>query len=546
MRLLHVNWSQITDETLEDYRKIRNTIRNSVSNSKAESSLAYLYHFATRFNKNSNPQLSNIQQAIDRNSLSKAQEVWSKMSANWSAKHRCHVRVSICRAMTLLNPQIACIINPNMERSKGHSRHQWVCERSAVSRVAKLEDVLPLRIRQAPDRVEYRLLSHIGRHLIPKMSSVSVSHCRQMLGFIYHLLFDKEPLLRIEMLQQGTRECLAHLAKLSATDWMDRLESMFDQNSRKISLAYFRLQVRYVSMLYSNLGPTRRARFPLPCRHRSTSHCSVDDYISSASSSMRSGDDAAYQEREELQTRMQCLRQKMCTAWEADAESSVTAFSSDQVKLLIAASISAIERVVVITFLITGLRIGGISRLSFGQIIDGPVVPNRIPMKLFTTEKNGKKRTVYVNDALRILISRYINQQKHYKSYFLFPGDRDGHVSTKTIYRVCASIFDRCGIHASGFRAHPHAFRHTVVQMLYLGGGLSFETISKWIGHSSQAITSGIYGKISADTLNDAIYGVLSGDPKKDDAVKEQWRSVFKLIQKPYPFEDSEISSLRA
>ena len=65
-----------------------------------------------------------------------------------------------------------------------------------------------------------------------------------------------------------------------------------------------------------------------------------------------------------------------------------------------------------------------------------------------------------------------------------------------------------------------HTFRHTVVQMLFLTGS-SFETIAKWIGHSSPQVTSAIYGRLSHRDAEASLGNVPFLAPRNPDVVSE-------------------------
>lgn len=164
------------------------------------------------------------------------------------------------------------------------------------------------------------------------------------------------------------------------------------------------------------------------------------------------------------------------------------------------------EQLIVMLFLTTGLRIGGVARLQ----LSGPP-PQRtadVPIELITTEKNNKARTIRPTACCRVLLARWYTHGRRTipsndgSSRYVFPSasnaldpkGRDHSVGTRHIWEVCRGLFQRAGLR--GPHVHPHSFRHTVIHMLFMTGS-TFENIAKWIGHSTPQVTSAVYGRLS-------------------------------------------------
>lgn len=141
--------------------------------------------------------------------------------------------------------------------------------------------------------------------------------------------------------------------------------------------------------------------------------------------------------------------------------------------------------------------------------------------------------------GVRILVARYYHEKLRPKhpTLYLFPSDRNASepVSARFIWSKCRVVFERCGL--SGDHVHPHTFRHTVVQILYMRGR-SFEQIAKWIGHSNPSITSGVYGRLSSNDTDRMIADDGGGAQEK-----EEWQRVYNTCKLPvqYHFESWEL-----
>lgn len=127
-------------------------------------------------------------------------------------------------------------------------------------------------------------------------------------------------------------------------------------------------------------------------------------------------------------------------------------------------------------FLTTGLRIGGLVRLQWPQNSAPPstscIRGSDIPMELSTVEKNNRIRRVRLSDTCRILAARWFNpgggRAHSARSCYLFPhrNDPGRAMGTRRVWGMCRTLFERAHLH--GPHVHPHTFRHTVIQMLYM------------------------------------------------------------------------------
>lgn len=284
-------------------------------------------------------------------------------------------------------------------------------------------------------------------------------------------------------------------------------------------------------------------------------------------------DERSTSERRALREMLGTIRASFCTMPDRVAqEQRAYAFSPREVRSIVEAAATAQERLVILLFLTTGLRIGGLCRL---QVPEGPLrqprqppAPHEVPTEWTTVEKNGRPRRVRLCDSCRILIARWYNSHCRADGggLYLFPGKRggDGATSPRHIWDVCSRVFARAGI--TGPHVHPHTFRHTVVHMLYMQG-MSFDRIAKckhvyvpvfprthigawqsWIGHAHPSVTSGVYGRLSQEDIHGLMGGAFpfseegSSGPSED--VRAEWGRVARFINRPYVFDDAECIGL--
>jgi hypothetical protein len=65
--------------------------------------------------------------------------------------------------------------------------------------------------------------------------------------------------------------------------------------------------------------------------------------------------------------------------------------------------------------------------------------------------------------------------------------------------------------------------------------GVSYETVSRWIGHRSAVLTSSVYGKLPIQTLRALSQRVpfIGGGTQTIDAITREWEGVAELIAHP-------------
>lgn len=188
----------------------------------------------------------------------------------------------------------------------------------------------------------------------------------------------------------------------------------------------------------------------------------------------------------------------------------------------------------------TGLRGGGLCRLQWPAAVSPPFTRGcDVPSEVSTVEKGGKHRSVRLTDTCRILIALWYRDNRG-GGRLLFPSRADAErpMSTRRLWNLCDAVFRRAGL--SGDHVHPHTFRHTVIQMLYLNG-MTFENIAKWIGHAHPSVTSNVYGRLAQQDL------YMCGVPfaSTDDGQADAWRQLARYVHAPFVFPEPEWEGLR-
>lgn len=215
-------------------------------------------------------------------------------------------------------------------------------------------------------------------------------------------------------------------------------------------------------------------------------------------------------------------------------------FTCDEVRRIVACARSHLERLVVMIFLKTGLRLGGVSRLQLPSAVNRPGPDENVPEILTTIEKNGRLRRILLPPVCRLLVSNWLHERGPSNGPWLFPSSARGgnglsSVHKNTVWRICHGVFRRAKL--SGPHVHPHTFRHTVIKILYMND-IPFEKIAKWIGHSSAAITSTTYHRLQEHELQRLVFHLPSTSPYTDPALdsdpRKEWRDLSRFLDDPF------------
>lgn len=496
-------------------------------------------------------------------------------------RYRLRVQRRLGSVLALVVPGLSFVVNP--VQRPGRASAMLTAARSAV-RSFDLHECLPLEVRRGGvNQPRYRLLMRLGEALAAELRSVSKGNLQKSLLLLDQVLCrGSDPL-------QAAEDPLRAVRHLDANGWLDRYEAAvaLDAHATTVSVEYFRRQMRTLDTMLRALHPRGRGQhdelpsgmrpmaLPVPRgghaqqQQRTAARCVESSSSSTDSSSFGSCgttdlDERARTAQQSLRARVRGLMERRCghrsaaaAAGGDDDEDRAFAFSAAEVRSILQASCSTLERLVVLLFLTTGLRIAGLSRLRVGP--QRHTVAALVPSTMRTVEKNGKARAVFLTPACRILVARWERETMHLRSDdraassspFLFTSTArhsDGGgarvpqpVSTSYLWKTCRVVFQRAGI--AGPHVHPHTFRHTLVHLMYMGG-TSFERIAKFIGHANASITSKVYGRLQHADMLSAVQGVPFLQDADSAERRQEWLAVGRLMRDPWPTAPEEWSGL--
>lgn len=440
---------------------------------------------------------------------------WQRMRrhARWSQRYANDVKRGLRNALRN-TPWAMC-----MEDAPAQKDVHFEAPRSARNPRFSLGECLPRR-SGTPERRAF--LRHLACLLADGMRSVSKGGLCDGVALLHRIL---PP----EVCDAGV------LREWSAERWLITYEKAYGHNRMAFSTfkSHLRTMNTIQNMLLADSDRCGGARIPVP---RVGGRLPTTELPPSLNSNVSTRDAAEFERHRILRDSIQRMRMRMCRPRDPLQEAMRRhAFGVEEVHRILRSAETERERLMVILLLSTGVRLGGLCRIRWNGDAQTCHSPGDIPSELWTTEKNGVARCLPLSDACRILVYRWLRtRETDAVSSYLFPSQRgrDRSMGLRTAWGVCADVLRRAGIR--GPHAHPHTFRHTTVQILYLAGGLSFETIAKWIGHRSATTTSVIYGQIQQEDLCVRLNGLPFVHDVADGAQRRAaWMGLAEAIRQP-------------
>lgn len=149
---------------------------------------------------------------------------------------------------------------------------------------------------------------------------------------------------------------------------------------------------------------------------------------------------------------------------------------------------------IIATFLMTGIRREELTNIKLADV-------DMESSTILINGKGEKERTVYINDALRAILSEHLAvYRKMFKtaesSEYLFVSIRDDKVNLGGINKIVNTAMKKAGIKERGISAHNLRKRFATTAFENTG---DIATVSKLLGHSSPTTTMR-YVDIGADT----------------------------------------------
>lgn len=551
-RVQSASWSKLPPGGVRDrWARVNDILVSTIRpRRRASRTLTYLWNFVRIYNYldsgGGGDHLNDI--GLLSNSprgLQLAQEAWLRLQpvANWSPKHRDDVRTYLAHGLSLTCAAMAPVINPVVYTHRKAATYR--CPRSHQTTVS-LHEVLPLCVRRlSSNTMEYQITIKVVDEMAQHLQSVSKTHLQAVASFLHRILHDSSPAYNIN-------NPIASLRMRPAAYWVERFASLYSSRP-SMAFAQFRRLIRLLSIFHGKvICPNAKVTIPVPRasggRIPAPSSSTSGATSSSLASTVSEEDEEHRRDRQRLRDLIYQTRSQI--AHDDDSNNHhdrVYAFRDDEVKRIVHAADSHLERLVILLLLTTGLRLGGLCRLQWkGSLPAGcPRHATDVPTVLSTVEKGNRVRNITINNTCRMLIARWCVDGRpqiligEAADRFVFPSSRlpNRCMSTRYAARVCNDVLTRANVH--GPHAHPHSFRHTVVQMLHLNG-MSFETIARWIGHRNPSTTSGVYGRLAHNDLQATLGKHVSFIQCEDVNLEERWRSIASLLNKPYTFGDHE------
>ncbi len=148
-------------------------------------------------------------------------------------------------------------------------------------------------------------------------------------------------------------------------------------------------------------------------------------------------------------------------------------------------------------FLNCGMRLSELVGIDLSDIRDDMIN---------ITGKGNKERLVYLNDACKDAIARYLPDRDACvvpgkENHALFLSKRGTRLSGRRVEQIVDACLQRAGLANRGFSAHK--LRHTAATLMYRHGNVDMLALKEILGHEHVSTTE-IYTHISDQKLRDA------------------------------------------
>ncbi len=153
--------------------------------------------------------------------------------------------------------------------------------------------------------------------------------------------------------------------------------------------------------------------------------------------------------------------------------------SMDELRIVIEASTSVLERTLVVVLFDTAVRISELLNLKLSDI-------DRDNKLIGVTRKGGRLEMVNISEKALSQLDVWLRARK-FKSKMVFSG-----FDYYDAWRLVKKLGEKTGI-----KMHPHIFRHSrAIQMLL--NGATLHDVQLHLGHASIITTANIYGRFKA------------------------------------------------
>ncbi len=155
---------------------------------------------------------------------------------------------------------------------------------------------------------------------------------------------------------------------------------------------------------------------------------------------------------------------------------------------------------IITLFLNCGMRLSELVGINLNDI-------DREFRSLRVIGKGNKERIVYLNDACRDALARYLNvrgdgMKKSLNTNALFISRQYKRISNKTVQWLVYKYLERAGLDYKHYSTHK--LRHTAATLMYQTGKVDVRVLKEILGHE-QLNTTQIYTHVSNQGMQDAI-----------------------------------------
>ena len=287
---------------------------------------------------------------------------------------------------------------------------------------------------------------------------------------------------------------------LTHAQWLARYEHwVHNTRGRHISLSHYRMQMRHLWILFKYIIQSDGTNTHIPTKR----------------GNICVGDHKSYEGITALQQRV--VSGTLSDGNNGPGEYRRKGLTPTEVRKLFSIVRTTQERLLLYIFVTTGLRIAAVAALKILDVTKA---------RLQTTEKGGLQRVITLSDCGGRLLLKSVEEGA--SNNYVFPGRLAGtHLSCTQIWRKCRILFQRAGLHRQP-QAHPHAFRHTVVHMLFYNS-VPLVRIARWLGHSDVGVTSSVYCELAPENVHD-----LYGSNQSIHSHGQQWRALAAFLVDPF------------
>lgn len=155
---------------------------------------------------------------------------------------------------------------------------------------------------------------------------------------------------------------------------------------------------------------------------------------------------------------------------------------------------------IITLFLNCGMRLNELCGINLNDL-------DRELRSLRVIGKGNKERVIYLNDACRDALTRYLNIRRsneyaHINVPALFLSKRNQRISDKTVQWLVYKYLEMAGLDYKHYSVHK--LRHTAATLMYQTGKVDVRVLKEILGHE-QLNTTQIYTHVSNKGMEDAV-----------------------------------------